>query len=72
VHFKKQNYLIDMTTAEITDGIWLIEIDKLISVEELYRFPGGRIRVEIGKASFECKADDIKVLGKVVARTEYL
>jgi len=72
VQFEKQNYLVDMTAAEITDGLWLIEIDKLISVKELYRFPGGRIRVENGKASFECKADDIKVLGKVVARTEYL
>lgn len=61
-----------MTTAEITDELWLIEIEKLISVKELYRFPGGRIRVENEKASFECKADDIKVLGKVVARTEYL
>lgn len=72
VHFEKQNYLVDMTATEITDGLWLIEIDKLISVKELYRFPGGRIRVENGKASFECKADDIKVLGKVLARTEYL
>lgn len=72
VNFEKQNYLVDMTAAEITDGLWLIEIDNLISVKELYRFPGGRIRVENGKASFECKADDIKVLGKVVARTEYL
>lgn len=71
VNFEKQNYLVDMTAAEITDGLWLIEIDKLISVKELYRFPGGRIRVENGKASFECKAEDIKVLGKVVARTEY-
>jgi hypothetical protein len=72
VHFEKQNYLVDMTAAEITDGLWLIEIEKLISVKELYRFHGERIRVENGKASFECKADDIKVLGKVVARIEYL
>lgn len=72
VNFEKHNYLVDMTAAEITDGLWLIEIDKLISVKELYRFPGGRIRVENGKASFECKAEEIKVLGKVVARTEYL
>lgn len=72
VNFEKQNFLVDMTATEITDGLWLIEIDNLISVKELYRFPGGRIRVENGKASFECKADDIKVLGKVVARTEYL
>ena len=63
---------MDVTEVEITDGLWLIEIDGPVSVKELYRFPGGRIRVENGKASFECKADEIKVLGKVVARTEYL
>lgn len=72
VHFEKENYLVDRTAAEITDGLWLIEIDKLISVKELYHFPGGRIRVENGKASFECKADDIKVLGKIVAKAEFL
>ncbi|MGD8107780.1 phage repressor protein CI [Pantoea sp. FN0302] len=70
--FEKQNYLVDVTEVEITDGLWLIEIDGLVSVKELYRFPGGRIRVENGKASFECKADEIKILGKVVSRTEYL
>lgn len=72
ITFEKLNYLVDETEVEVTDGLWLIEIDNLVSVKELYRFPGGRIRVENGKASFECKAEDIKVLGKVVARTEYL
>lgn len=72
ITFEKLNYLVDETEVDVTDGLWLIEIDNLVSVKELYRFPGGRIRVENGKASFECKAEDIKVLGKVVARTEYL
>lgn len=71
IRFEKQTFLVDETEAEVTDGLWLIEIDGLVSVKELYRFPGGRIRVENGKASFECKAEEIKVLGKVVARTEY-
>jgi phage repressor protein C with HTH and peptisase S24 domain len=72
ITFEKLNYLVDETEVDVTDGLWLIEIDNLVSVKELYRFPGNRIRVENGKASFECKAEDIKVLGKVVARTEYL
>ncbi len=71
IRFEKQTFLVDETEAEVTDGLWLIEIDGLVSVKELYRFPGGRIRVENGKASFECKAEEIKMLGKVVARTEY-
>ncbi|WP_255473689.1 hypothetical protein [Pantoea sp. paga] len=44
-----------MTAAEITDGVWLIEIDKLISVKELYRFLGGRIRVEKEKPHSNAK-----------------
>lgn len=71
IRFEKQTFLVDETESEVTDGLWLIEIDGLVSVKELYRFPGGRIRVENGKASFECKAEEITVLGKVVARTEY-
>lgn len=63
---------MDAYEGEVTDGLWLIEMDELASIRELNRLPGNRIRVENGKASFECKAEDIKVLGKVVARTEYL
>ena len=52
--------------------MWLIEIDGLVSLRELVRYPGGRVRVENGKTSFECQADDIKVLGKVISKTEFL
>ena len=58
--------------GEIVDGLWLIEIDKLVSIRELVRFPGGGIRVENGKSSFDCQLSDIVVLGKVITRTEYL
>lgn len=68
----KCTYLIDAYKGEVVDGLWLIEMDKLASIRELIRFPGGRIRVENGKASFECQADDLKVLGKVILRTEYI
>ncbi len=66
------SYLLDEYEGEITDGLWLIEIDKLVSIRELNRFPGGRIRVENGKASFECHASEIKVLGKVLSKTNYM
>ena len=39
---------------------------------KIFRFPGGRIRVENGKASFECQVQDIKVFGKVILKTEQL
>ncbi|MGD8204999.1 phage repressor protein CI [Pantoea sp. FN0305] len=72
INADRKSYLVDTYEGEIVDGTWLIEIDKLVSIRELVRFPGGRIRVENEKASFECLASEITVLGKVVARTEYL
>ncbi|EPJ2980534.1 phage repressor protein CI [Klebsiella pneumoniae] len=68
----KTTYLADRYDGELVDGFWFIEIDGIVSVRELYRFPGGRVRVENGKASFECKIDDIKILGKIITRTESL
>ncbi|QOV63510.1 phage repressor protein CI [Kosakonia pseudosacchari] len=72
INADRKSYLVDTYKGEIVDGLWLIEIDKLVSIRELVRFPGGRIRVENGKASFECQSTDIVVLGKVITRTEYL
>lgn len=68
----KSRFLVDMYDGEITDGLWLVQIDGLVSIREIYRFPGGRIRIENGKASFECDASDVKVLGKIVSKTEFI
>ncbi|WP_277971934.1 phage repressor protein CI [Pantoea agglomerans] len=72
VNADRSTYLVDTYEGEIVDGLWLIEIDKIVSIRELVRFPGGRVRVENGKSSFECQSSDIVVLGKVITRTEYL
>lgn len=65
-------YLIEGAKSEITDGLWLIDIDGLVSLKKLYRLPGRKLRVENGPASFECSPDEIKVLGKVVSKTEHI
>ncbi|WP_213714976.1 phage repressor protein CI [Cedecea lapagei] len=70
VTFESSVYLVDNHDGEINDGWWLVEIDGLTSVREVFRFPGGRIRIENGRASFECATSDVKVLGKVINRTE--
>ncbi|EPY4577687.1 phage repressor protein CI [Klebsiella pneumoniae] len=72
VAYESSLYLIDEHEGEINDGWWVIEIDGLYSIREIFRFPGGRIRVENGKASFECQAHDIKVFGKVFLKTEQI
>lgn len=68
----KTTYLADRYDGELVDGFWFIEIDGIVSVRELYRFPGGRVRVENGKASFECQIEDIKILGKIISQTKLL
>jgi len=72
INADRSTYLVDSYEGEIVDGLWLIEIDNLVSIRELVRFPGGRIRVENGKSSFECQSSDIVILGKVITRTEYI
>ncbi|HHT7585988.1 TPA: phage repressor protein CI [Klebsiella michiganensis] len=72
VTFENSVYLVDSHDGEINDGWWLIEIDGLTSVREVFRFPGGRIRIENGRASFECQSQDIKVLGKALSHTQSL
>jgi phage repressor protein C with HTH and peptisase S24 domain len=70
VKFESSKYLVAPVDGEISDGLWLIEIDGFASIKQINRLPGGRVRVENGPASFECAASEIKVIGKVVSRTE--
>lgn len=68
----KTTYMADSYDGELVDGFWFIEIDGIASVREVYRFPAGRVRIENGKASFECDVKDVKVLGKVISKTEFM
>lgn len=65
-------WIVDDFTGELVDGFWLTEMDGVISIREMYRLPGGRVRVENGKASFECNAADVKILGKAIGKTEFM
>ncbi|WP_047706757.1 phage repressor protein CI [Plesiomonas sp. ZOR0011] len=71
VTFEKQLYVVDSFNGKINDGLWLIEFDGFVSVRELYRIPSERVRVENGKASFECQTDEIKILGQIISKTEF-
>lgn len=70
IEIENVTYLVEEAIADVTDGFWLIDIDGLVSVKELFRLPGKKIRVENGPASFDCSPDDIIILGKVVSKTE--
>lgn len=58
-------YFVD-ESANISDGLKLIDVDGVISVRELTVIPGKKLHVAGGKFSFECGIDEIKVLGRVI------
>lgn len=68
----KSLFLVDKYDGDITDGFWLVQIDGLVSVREVYRFPGRRVRVENSKASFECDVSEVVVLGRIISKTEFI
>ncbi len=45
----KTTYLADRYDGELVDGFWFIEIDGIVSVRELYRFPGGACELKMAK-----------------------
>ncbi|EOZ9293731.1 phage repressor protein CI [Serratia marcescens] len=59
-------YIATQYYDEIYDGIWLIDIDKNISVRELTRIPNGRVNVSDKHNSFECKISDLKIAARIV------
>ncbi|HBZ4243176.1 phage repressor protein CI [Klebsiella aerogenes] len=71
VKFENSFYLVDEFRGEINDGVWLIEIDGFMSIRQVYRLPGGRLRVENGPASFECTPSDIETNGRVISKITF-
>lgn len=59
-------HLIESDTADLSDGKWLVDIEGKASIRDLALIPVKRIHVTGGQVPFECSADDIKILGKVI------
>jgi hypothetical protein len=62
----KTQYIGTQTYDEIYDGSWLLDIDGNISIRELVRIPGGKVKVSDKKHSFDCFIDEIKVIAKML------
>ncbi len=67
VKLEKKLFLADRGFTDIHDGIWLVDIESRVTVREIVRIPGGKIRVENGSLTFDCELNDIQFIGKVVA-----
>ncbi|ADW74158.1 CI repressor [Rahnella aceris] len=62
---KDIKYIADMKFEEITDGKWLLNIDGNLSLKNLVKIPGEKVRVEGGTISFECMLKELKVIATI-------
>ena len=62
-------FICDKEFDDIRDGKWVISIDGEITIRDIPRLPGGRIFVEGGNRAFECKIEDIEIIGKIISLT---
>lgn len=60
-------YIADRKFDEVQDGKWVVDIEGKVSVRDIIRIPGGKVRVEGGKFAFECKLDEILISSRIVA-----
>ncbi|ELY3760613.1 phage repressor protein CI [Cronobacter universalis] len=60
------SYLAENEFSEITDGLWVIDIEGKISIRTLVRVPVGKVQVNNEQSSFECMLNEIKPIAKCV------
>ena len=60
------NYIVDTSTKQLSNGIWLIDIDGMKNIVKIARIPGNKIIVHQDETSFECSVDDVEVVGRAV------
>ncbi|CNE39318.1 phage repressor protein CI [Yersinia kristensenii] len=58
-------YIADRKFDEVQDGKWVVDIDSDISVRNIARIPGSKIRVLKDEISFDCYLSDINVRAKI-------
>lgn len=63
----KGNYswIIDLGSANIGNGRWLLDIDGDTDVYDVARIPGNRLKISSQATTFDCHVDEIRALGQV-------
>nr|WP_302444391.1 phage repressor protein CI [Hafnia alvei] len=67
---QNSDFICDTKFDDVSDGKWVVGIDGKIAIRELTRLPRSRIFVEGGNSAFECRIDEISIIGKVRSTTE--
>lgn len=58
-------YISETSFESIKNGLWVINIEQTVSIREIIRIPGGKIRILDEKTAIECEITDIEFLAHV-------
>ncbi|EKN4704465.1 phage repressor protein CI [Yersinia ruckeri] len=59
-------YIADRKFDEVQDGKWVVDIEGKVSVRDIIRIPGGKVRVDGGKFSFNCDLEQLIIVSKII------
>ncbi|AAZ93641.1 helix-turn-helix domain-containing protein [Pasteurella multocida] len=66
----KRTFFINPNYDTLTDGDYFVLVENSHLIRYLTVLPGGKVRVDGGKFSFECDLVDIEIKGKVILKME--
>lgn len=61
----KNAWLVEMGESEISNGVWLLDIDGILDVYSVSRRPGNKLRITGHDSEFDCAADEVVAKGLV-------
>jgi len=64
VHQDNSTFFIDKDINQAVSGTYLVDIDGLLSLNEIQRLPGKKLAISFNGSTLTVKEDEVKVVGK--------
>nr|DAY03993.1 MAG TPA: CI repressor [Caudoviricetes sp.] len=65
-----RTYFINTDFGDLIDGDYFVIVENSHLLRYITVLPGGKVRLDGGKFSFECDVGDIEIVGKVILKME--
>lgn len=65
IESKTVSWIIDLGSKDISNGLWLLEINSKFDVYRVLLLPGAKINVACNNNEFKCAIDEVNIIGKV-------
>lgn len=70
VHQDNSTFFIDKDINQAVSGTYLVDIDGLLSLNEIQRLPGKKLAISFNGSTITVEEDEVKVVGRVVLVVE--